>query len=151
MSTQQTRKTQKTQKTQKAQKARNPQGNRPTPATMASQLRRAREAGAAASERAALAERIGEAVTALPDVAGLSAGPHAHVVTYRIGPPFAGVAVREAEIEVGVVARRDRPVNEVAETVRRAVLDLDVGDRPVHVLVADIEGDGDEGGGAGTR
>ncbi|MEW2356731.1 hypothetical protein [Spirillospora sp. NPDC029432] len=99
----------------------------------------ARAAGASgAAERVRLAERIGAAVADLPEVAGLSAGPRAHVVTYRVGAPYAGVAVREGEIEVGVtVARPDRPLPAIAESVRRAALPL-AGGRPVHVLVADI-------------
>jgi hypothetical protein len=138
--------TQRTQQGRQAQQGQSP----PTPATMASQMRRARAAGSAAAERASLAERIGEAVTALPDVAGLTAGPRAHVVTYRVGRPYAGVAVREKEIEVGVVARQGRPLSEVAETVRAAVQPL-AGDLPVNILIADIEGEGGgEGGGAGT-
>ncbi|MFB4319726.1 hypothetical protein [Actinomadura sp. 21ATH] len=95
-----------------------------------------------APERVRLAERIGAAVAELPEVAGLSAGPRAQVVTYRVGPPYAGVAVREGEVEVGVnVARPDRPLPAIAESVRQAALPL-AGGRPVHVLVADIaEGD----------
>jgi hypothetical protein len=108
---------------------------RPTPATMASQVRRVRSA---VSERESRAERIGAAVTALPDVAGLTAGPRAHVVTYRVGSPYQGVAVRDREIEVAVVARGGRPLGEVAETVREAVLPL-AGGLPVNVLIADIQ------------
>ncbi|MFI0351904.1 hypothetical protein [Actinomadura sp. 9N407] len=100
---------------------------------------------AAASERERLAERIGAAVTGLPDVAGLTAGPRAHVVTYRVGPPYGGVAVRDGEIEVGVVARPGRPLAEIAETVRQAVLPL-AGGLPVNVLIGDID-DGARGNG----
>ncbi|XVQ10151.1 hypothetical protein ACQP1W_47835 [Spirillospora sp. CA-255316] len=87
--------------------------------------------------RADRAERIGAAVRALPGVAGLTAGPRGFVVTYRPGPPYEGVAVRDGEIEVGVVARAGRPLEEVAESVRRAVAPL-AGDVPVNVLIADI-------------
>ncbi|MFF5258419.1 hypothetical protein ACFY4C_05695 [Actinomadura viridis] len=93
--------------------------------------------GGTMSERVGLAERIAAAVTALPDVAGLTAGPHGRVVTYRVGAPYAGVAVREREVEVGVVARRGRPLAEIAEAVRAAALPL-AGDLPVDVLIADI-------------
>jgi hypothetical protein len=109
---------------------------RATPATMAAQVRK--------RDRA---ERIGAVVTALPDVARLTAGPRAHVVTYRVGSPYTGVAVRDGEIEVGVVARRGRPLAEVAEKVRKAVLPL-AGGMPVNVLIADIqeENERDDGG-----
>mgnify|MGYP007126048420 CR=1 FL=1 len=89
------------------------------------------------SGRARWAERIGAAVRALPGVAGLSAGPRGYVVTYRPGPPYEGVAVRDNEIEVGVVTRAGHPLEDVAASVRAAVRSL-VGDLPVHVLIADI-------------
>ncbi|GLZ08613.1 hypothetical protein Acsp03_60790 [Actinomadura sp. NBRC 104412] len=100
-------------------------------------------------ERERRAERIGAAVTALPDVAGLSAGPRAQVVTYRIGLPYTGVAVRDGEIEVGVVARRGRPLPQVADAVRGAVLPL-AGGLPVNVLIADIQDDSSSGGSEGS-
>ncbi|GAA3933255.1 hypothetical protein GCM10023085_13190 [Actinomadura viridis] len=97
--------------------------------------------GGTMSERVGLAERIAAAVTALPDVAGLTAGPHGRVVTYRVGDPYAGVAVREREIEVGVVARLGRALAETAEAVREAALPL-AGGLPVNVLIADVTGAG---------
>jgi hypothetical protein len=100
---------------------------------------------AGASERARRAERIGALVTGLADVAGLTAGPRAHVVTYRVGRPYAGVAVRDEEIEVGVIVRPGRPLAEIAETVRQAVLPL-AGDLPVNVLIADLDDDDGVGG-----
>jgi hypothetical protein len=103
-------------------------------------------ARAGGSERERRAERIGAAVKGLPDVAGLSAGPRAHVVTYRVGRPYLGVAVRDDEVEVGVVARRGRPLAELAEMVRRAALPL-AGGLPVHVLIADLD---DEAGPAAS-
>ncbi|MER6809000.1 hypothetical protein ABT299_06965 [Spirillospora sp. NPDC000708] len=84
-----------------------------------------------------LVERVAEAVTGCRSVAGLTAGPRARIMTYRAGRPLAGVAVRDAEIEVGVVALVERPLPETAEDVRRAVRPL-AGDRPVHVLIGDI-------------
>ncbi|GAA2156977.1 hypothetical protein [Actinomadura napierensis] len=84
-----------------------------------------------------LVERVAEAAAGCRCVAGLTAGPWARIVTYRAGLPFAGVVVRDAEIEVGVVAEAERPFAETAEDVRRAVRPL-AGERPVHVLIGDI-------------
>ncbi|WP_329522116.1 hypothetical protein [Spirillospora sp. NBC_01491] len=94
-------------------------------------------------EAAELAERIAGTVEDLPDVAGLTAGPHVRVVTYRVGMPVTGVAVRDDEVEVGVVVRVGTPVTGVADAVRTAVTPL-AGGRPVHVLIGDID-DGDDG------
>ncbi|KAB2370826.1 hypothetical protein F9B16_34075 [Actinomadura montaniterrae] len=84
-----------------------------------------------------MVERVAEAASGCRSVAGLTSGPRARIMTYRAGRPLAGVAVRDAEIEVGVVARVERPLPETAEDVRRAVRPL-AGDRPVHVLIGDI-------------
>ncbi|MWA03963.1 hypothetical protein F8568_026975 [Actinomadura sp. LD22] len=84
-----------------------------------------------------MVERVAEAVAGCRSVAGLTAGPRARIMTYRAGRPLAGVAVRDAEIEVGVVARVERPLPETARDVRRAVRPL-AGGRPVHVLIGDI-------------
>ncbi|HEX2315908.1 MAG TPA: hypothetical protein VHJ17_19335 [Thermomonospora sp.] len=86
---------------------------------------------------AEFAERIAETAAACPGVAELSAGPWGHVVTYRPGLPLRGVAVREDEVQVGVVALPDRPVTETAETVGAAVAPL-AGGRDVHVIVTDL-------------
>ncbi|TDD59288.1 hypothetical protein [Actinomadura rubrisoli] len=85
-----------------------------------------------------LAERIATAVLACPHVTSLTAGPHARVVTYRAGRPFTGVAIRDDDIEVGVVARGGRPFPDTAEDVRRLVRPL-AGDRPVDVLIGDVD------------
>ncbi|SFQ21432.1 hypothetical protein [Actinomadura madurae] len=86
---------------------------------------------------AELAERVAEKAMACPDVLGLTAGPRGWIVTYRVGPPFAGVAVHEAVIEVGVVVRYGRPFAEIAEDVRRLVSPL-AGRRTVDVLIGDV-------------
>ena len=98
------------------------------------------DAGAAPDEpspAAALAARIAERVLACDGVAGLTAGPHGRVATYRAGPPFAGVAVRAGVVEVGVVARYGRPLPLVAQDVRGAVRPLSEG-RTVEVLIGDV-------------
>lgn len=84
-----------------------------------------------------LAERIGAAAAACPDVLGLTAGPRGWIATYRAGPPYAGVAVHDAVIEVGVVVRYGRPFTEIAEDVRRLVRPL-AGRRTVDVVIGDV-------------
>ncbi|RFU42713.1 hypothetical protein DZF91_05095 [Actinomadura logoneensis] len=84
-----------------------------------------------------LAERVAAAVTALPDVAGLSTGRSAMLVTYRVGAPVTGVAVRDDAVEIGVVARFGRPLGQIADEVR-AVAEPLADERRVDVLIADI-------------
>ncbi len=81
-----------------------------------------------------LADLIAVAVTACPDVARLSAGP---VATYLPGRSVPGVAVRDEEVRVAVVARYGRPLAEVAEQVRAAVAPL-VPPRRVDVTIDDL-------------
>ncbi|MEO3828280.1 hypothetical protein [Actinomadura sp. B10D3] len=90
---------------------------------------------------AELAEQVAETAMTCPDVLGLTAGPRGWIVTYRAGPPFAGVAVHEAVIEVGVVVRYGRPFAEIAEDVRRLVRPL-AGRRKVDVLIGGVAEDG---------
>lgn len=100
--------------------------------------------GSAPSSReplAELAERVGETALKCPDVLTLTAGPRGWIATYRAGPPFTGVAVRKAAIEVGVVVRYGRPFAEIAEDVRRLVRPL-AGRRTVDVLIGDVADDG---------
>ncbi|MFV2177002.1 hypothetical protein ACFHW2_00795 [Actinomadura sp. LOL_016] len=84
-----------------------------------------------------LAERIAEQVMTCDDVVGLTAGPQDRVATYRPGTPFAGVAVRDGLVEVGVVVRYGRPLPRVAEDVRGVVRPLCEG-RAVDVLIGDL-------------
>ncbi|MGI5207612.1 hypothetical protein ACQEU6_39290 [Spirillospora sp. CA-108201] len=86
---------------------------------------------------AELAERIGATATRCPDVLGLTAGPRGWIATYRAGPPYAGVAVHDAVVEVGVVVRYGRPFAEIAEDVRRLVRPL-AGRRAVDVVIGDV-------------
>ncbi|MEV4258730.1 hypothetical protein AB0J52_36695 [Spirillospora sp. NPDC049652] len=103
-------------------------GAAPTPAPAA---------GADTPSPADLAERVAAAVTALPDVAGLSTGRSAMLVTYRVGTPVTGVAVRDDAVEIGVVARYGRPLERIADEVR-AVAEPLADERRVDVLIADI-------------
>ncbi|WP_433334032.1 hypothetical protein [Spirillospora sp. CA-294931] len=91
---------------------------------------------------AELAERIADKVGAVPDVAGLTAGPRGRVVTYRVGRPVVGVAVRDDAVEVGVVARQGGRLADVGDAVR-AVVGPMAGGRTVDVLIGDIEGEAD--------
>ncbi|GAA3796455.1 hypothetical protein GCM10022226_14680 [Sphaerisporangium flaviroseum] len=81
-----------------------------------------------------LADRIAEAVAGCPDVAALAGGP---VATYLAGRSVAGVAVREKEVEVALVARYGRPLGEIAADVRTAVEALAPG-LTVNIRVEDI-------------
>ncbi|MET8144153.1 hypothetical protein ABZU32_27925 [Sphaerisporangium sp. NPDC005288] len=87
-----------------------------------------------------LADRIAQAVEGCPDVASLAGGP---VATYLAGRTVAGIAVRDAEVEVAVVVRYGRPLTEVAAEVRSAVEPLVPG-LPVHVRIDDITLPGQE-------
>ncbi|SNR24403.1 hypothetical protein [Actinomadura mexicana] len=86
---------------------------------------------------AELAERVGEIALTCPDVLGLTAGPRGWIATYRAGPPYVGVVVHDAVIEVGVVVRYGRPFAEIAEQVRRLVRPL-AGRRTVDVMIGDV-------------
>src|SRR5262249_21342957 len=86
---------------------------------------------------AELADRIAEAVTGCPDVAGLTQTPGIPVATYLPGRTVSGVAVRSAEVEICVVARYGPPLPEVAAQVRQAVEPLVPG-RVVDVVIVGI-------------
>src|SRR2546430_754488 len=88
-------------------------------------------------EVAALADRIAATVTSCPDVAGLTQNPGAPVATYLPGRTVSGVAVRPAEVEIGVVPRYGPPLARVAAQVRLAVEPLVPG-RAVDVVIGDI-------------
>lgn len=94
-----------------------------------------------------LAVRIAAAVTAAPEVAELSGGRLGSVATYGPGRPVRGVSVHDTDVEVRVVARPVRPLPEIAESVRQAVLPL-AGDRTVNVVIEDLAAapDGDSAG-----
>ena len=89
------------------------------------------------AEVAGLADRIVAAVTGCAAVAGLTEAPGGPVATYLPGRTISGVAVRDGEVEVCVVARYGLPLLEVAEQVRQAVAPL-VPDRVVDVVIGDI-------------
>lgn len=98
------------------------------------------------------ADAVAAAALALPCVVRLAADGPAQVATYLPGRRVAGVAVREDVCEVAVVLQlQDRPLPELADEVRRAVVPH-VGSRAVDVVIADVvlpEQDPDEEPGGG--
>ncbi len=87
-----------------------------------------------------LARRVAERVAACPGVAALSGGPFGTVATYLPGGEIRGVALRDGEVEIHVVARYGRPLPEIGAAVRQAVADL-VGDRRLRITIDDITAD----------
>lgn len=81
---------------------------------------------------------IADAVLACPDVAALSRGPFGTIASYLPGDFVGGVAVRDDEVEVHVVARYGPPVPGIAARVRDIVTPH-AGDREVTVVVDDID------------
>jgi hypothetical protein len=90
------------------------------------------------AETARLADRIAEAVSGVPGVARLTPGP---VATYLPGRIVPGVAVRDGEIAVSIVARYGRSLVELAEQVRAATRRVAQGMR-VEVMIDDVEVEG---------
>ena len=82
-----------------------------------------------------LADRIATAVASCPSVARLAEGP---IATYLPGRAVRGVAVREDEVRIAVVARYGLPLARVADQVRAAAGHEAPG-RRVDVTIADIE------------
>jgi hypothetical protein len=95
------------------------------------------EVDRAPAELGVLADQIVSAVTSCPDVAGLTQMPGTPVATYLPGRTVSGVAVRASEVEICVVARYGRPLPQIAEEVRQAVVPLVPG-RVVDVVIGDI-------------
>ncbi|GAA5041961.1 hypothetical protein GCM10023259_011200 [Thermocatellispora tengchongensis] len=127
-----------------------PSEGRETPAAPAPEMPRPREArpedraGEERTETQAgdrvedLAGEMAEAVRRCPDVAALSLGPFGTVATYLPGVKVSGVAVRDGEIDIAIVARYGRPLPEIADEVRDAVAPL-AGGRRVNVAIDDLE------------
>jgi hypothetical protein len=85
----------------------------------------------------ALAERVAEATLACPDVVAMSGGMVGEVATYLPGRRVTGVRLRDAVVEVHVVARYGPPMDEIGAQVRAAVTLL-VGDRTAAVTIDDL-------------
>ncbi|GAA2363584.1 hypothetical protein GCM10010404_17080 [Nonomuraea africana] len=85
-----------------------------------------------------LAHAIAERVRSCLGVADLSGGPFGTVATYLPGERLKGVAVRDDEVAIAIVARAGRPLLDTADEVRRAVVPLADG-RLVNVSIEDLE------------
>lgn len=86
-----------------------------------------------------LADRIASAVAGCPGVAALATGP---LATYLPGRTVAGVAIRDTDVQIAVIARYGPPLSEVAAQVRAAVAPLVPGLR-LDVHIDDIQLDDD--------
>jgi uncharacterized alkaline shock family protein YloU len=86
-----------------------------------------------------LAERIGTAVSGCPGVVRLAGGP---IATYLPRRTVHGVAVRDDQIVVAVVARYGSSLPDVASEIREAVGRV-IPDRPVTVHIEDVEDAGE--------
>lgn len=83
------------------------------------------------------ARDVAARVRACPGVAGLSAGPFGTLATYLPGEIVPGVAVRDDEIDVHLIARYGTPLPDLAAAVRDAVGKLAAG-RRVNVTIEDL-------------
>ncbi|WP_406631220.1 hypothetical protein [Amycolatopsis sp. WGS_07] len=83
------------------------------------------------------AGRIAAAVREATGVADVHGGRFGGVATLGAGRRVAGVRVTEKDITVGVTVRMPFSSGEVAAAVRAAAASPG---RPVHVLIADVEG-----------
>ena len=84
-----------------------------------------------------LADSLAEATLACPDVVALSGGLVCEVATYLPGRRVTGVRVRDAVVDVHVVARYGPTMDEIGAQVRAALMPL-VGDRVVAVTIDDL-------------
>jgi uncharacterized alkaline shock family protein YloU len=83
-----------------------------------------------------LADRVVEAVLAVPGVAGLHGGVFGEVATYLPGRRVTGIRLRDNGAGVHVTLVYGTPVLDAAERVRAAVASLVTG--PVSVTVEDV-------------
>ena len=84
-----------------------------------------------------LADDLAAAALASPDVVALSGGLQGEVATYLPGRRVTGVRVRDAVVDVHVVARYGPPMDEIGAQVRAALTPW-VGDRTVAVTIDDL-------------
>ncbi|WP_326644013.1 hypothetical protein [Streptosporangium sp. NBC_01755] len=90
-----------------------------------------------ARQESGLAHGIADAVRRCPDVVDLSGGPFGTVATYLPGERISGVALHEDGIEVSVVVKLGRPLPEIADEIRAAVVPM-ADDRPVNVHIGGL-------------
>jgi hypothetical protein len=99
------------------------------------------------SQAGHLAERIAAAVTDCPSVVRLAAGPAA---TYLPGRTVPGVAVREDQVRIAVVAAYGPPLADIAEEVRTVARRV-VPNLPINIAIEDIEVPGTTAGQEGRK
>jgi hypothetical protein len=95
------------------------------------------EAPPAAAGEEPDADSLAAAALACPDVVALSGGLLGEVATYLPGRRVRGVRVREAVVDVHVVARYGPTMDEIGAQVRAALTPL-VGTRAVAVTIDDL-------------
>lgn len=91
-----------------------------------------------------VARRIADEVVRCTDVVALSAGGFGTLVTPAPGGHVHGVAVRGAELEVGLVIRFGRPLPDITAEIRRSLVPF-AGGRAVHISVEDVVAGLDDG------
>ncbi|GII92651.1 Asp23/Gls24 family envelope stress response protein [Sinosporangium siamense] len=84
------------------------------------------------------AHEIADRVRQCPDVEGLSGGPFGVVATYLPGETVPGVAIRDDEVEISIVAKAGRPLPEIAGEVREAIKEL-TGGRAVNIHIGGLK------------
>nr|WP_199725976.1 hypothetical protein [Nocardiopsis sp. Huas11] len=84
-----------------------------------------------------MARVLAEAVADRPDVVELSAGGFGTLQTPVPGGRVRGVAVRDDHVEVGVVVRYGRPIQDITAEIRAVLAPMAAG-RAVHVYVEDV-------------
>lgn len=83
------------------------------------------------------ADRIRGAALECPDVADLSAGVFGEVASYLPGHSVSGVRVDEERVEVHIIARYGRPLQQIADDIGRRVAPF-LSDRRLEVAVDDV-------------
>ena len=84
------------------------------------------------------ANAVAEAVAGSVGVAALDGGPFGEVATYLPGRKVVGVVVRNGRVTVQVRSRWGVPAADLAASITAALAPL-TGQRPVHVVIADID------------
>ena len=97
-------------------------------------------------------DEVVRAVEDCPSVARMAPGAVVEVATYLPGRRVPGVRLGDGVLEVHVVARYGQALPDVAEEVRRALVDV-VGRRPIAVFIEDLDLEPglEPAGGAGRR
>jgi hypothetical protein len=81
---------------------------------------------------------VAAAVRACPGVSGLDSGPFGGVASYLPGRKVEGIVVRDGRVIVQIRSRWAVPAPELAAVIT-AMLDPLTGNRPVDLVIADID------------